>query len=113
MQAYRYGTEYNCAKTDAILPAEYINNLILTPETAESMAIPDGARFMIVSSNEDVWLRFSGTAEIPTSDVTDGTGNMLISAGSYGRRTFYVEQSTGGVSVISAVAAQVSFEFFA
>lgn len=112
MQKFRYGTDYNLAKTEAILPAEYINNFSLAAETAETMAIPNAARFMIVSSNEDIWLCFSGTAQIPTGDITDGSGSMLISAGSSGRRMFFVENSSG-VSVISAVSAQVSFEFFA
>lgn len=111
MKPFRQGTDYSCAKTDAIAPADYVNNLSLAAGVAKGIGFPPGARFLIVGGNEDFWVRFSGDAGAPVADVPDGTGSILISAGSNSRRMFFIETNSY-LSAVSVVDTQISLEFF-
>ena len=92
-----------------IVPASfYINNAVLAADTAENIAIPTDAVWVLLGANADFWARFDGSAAvIPTADVTDGTGSVLNPTARH------IGNVTGGnISVISAVAAKISAEFY-
>lgn len=59
----------------------WVDNMFLGSDSAESYAIPAGAGFAIITSNQPFWARVGGTAAIPTTEITDGTGSFYIAAG--------------------------------
>lgn len=81
-----------------------INSLSLGAGVAESMTVPTGAYFVNMSANADFFARTSGTAAVAT-DLTNGTGSALNPT---------TRRVTPGdvISVISASACLVTFEFF-
>lgn len=85
----------------------YVNHRTVT--AAETETVPDGASWMVITSDADLWAS-DGTAAVPSSDVTDGTGSFFVKAGV--ARAFAVV-ATQTLSVISASGtAHVSFEYF-
>lgn len=60
----------------------YCDVLTLGAASAESWTVPTDAHWAIISVIGDaVWAKANGTATVPT-DVTDGTGSMLLPANS-------------------------------
>lgn len=59
----------------------WIDNIELDDASANSYTVPAGAAWVIWTSDGAVWARVSGTAAVPTADVTDGTGSMYVAAG--------------------------------
>lgn len=69
---------------DAAIPFvnadSFITNHILTTSGAQTITIPTGdndgkARLGFISADGDFWLRYGGTAAVPSASVTDGTGS--------------------------------------
>lgn len=59
----------------------YIDAVVLGAGTAESYAVPAGAAYAIITSDGAFFARLTGTAVIPTTEVSDGTASMYIPAG--------------------------------
>lgn len=84
----------------------WVNSYALTANTAKSISVPSGATLCIISSDVDIWVASEGTAVVPVSDTTDGTGVVL----NPGARSIPAGVTT--LSVISEYAAKVSIEWY-
>ncbi len=81
-----------------------------TVTTAAAETVPAGCGAVIITADAAIWIS-GGTAVVPSSDVTDGTGSVFLGAGV--ARGFYVSPGQA-LSVISASGtAHVSFEYLA
>jgi hypothetical protein len=65
--------------TTLVPPAsQWITNHSLTANTAKTITVPAGARWVNFSSRANLWVNFNGgTAVIPSADVTDGSGSYF------------------------------------
>lgn len=54
----------------------YVNSVSLSASTAESITVPNGARFAVFSATGDFYVNYSTTATVP-GDVSDGTASEL------------------------------------
>lgn len=57
-------------------PSGYVLARALAANTAESFAVPAGAKFVVLSSTADFYVNCAGTATVP-GDTTDGTASEL------------------------------------
>jgi len=96
--------------------SDYVNNKVLAANTAESETVPTGRSVAVVTPTADLWITRSGTAVVPSADVSDGSGDILIPAGQ--SRALDVVHLRGNlsamtaISMISASACIVSIEWF-
>ena len=85
----------------------YINARVLAATTNESVTIPTGATQVVFSANGDFYVNpNSGTAAVPSDDVTDGSGSELNPVGYSG----LVAGSTFGI--IAPAATNVTMAFY-
>lgn len=77
MQPLIIKTDANGIGAFSIPFSDYIDVRVLLPNTAETVSIPAGAKTVVFSSAEDFYVRISGTAAVPTTDITNGTGSEL------------------------------------
>jgi len=66
-----------------------------TGGTAESFTVPAGANFVVFSADNDFYARYTGTAAVPSADVTDGTASEMNPTA----------RNIKGVATISVVSA--------
>lgn len=67
----------NAVKEYFAMPqSDHIDAVDLGINTAESISIPDEARFVLFASTGDFYLKFDDTAAVP-GDVTDGSASEL------------------------------------
>lgn len=69
-------TDSNGSNIFARNPSGYVLSRLLAASTAESFAVPTGAKFVVLSSTADFYANFTTTATVP-GDVTDGTASEL------------------------------------
>ena len=60
---------------------KWVDAVVLGAATAESYTVPAGAGYALITCTAPVWACISGTAVIPTTEVTDGTASFYLSAG--------------------------------
>jgi hypothetical protein len=60
------------------LPAlRYVNNYVLVANTAKSITVPTGANYVLISGTSlPIYMNFQGTAVVPSTDITDGSGSF-------------------------------------
>lgn len=97
----------------------YVDNRVLAASVAETVTKPTGTvaqtyNSCVITTNADIWIRRDGTAAVPAADVTDGTGSILLPAGSSRVMDFADDGGTilATFSMISSGAALVSMEWF-
>ena len=83
----------------------YVNNYLLVANEHKSTTVPTGAKFSIFCANADIWIRVGGTAEVPSKDITDGTGSELNPS------IRYLDTATT-IGIISESAAKVMIMFY-
>jgi len=83
----------------------YINNYVLVANDANAIAVPTDARFVLFNADSDIWVKIGGVAEIPTINVTDGTGSELNPA------IRYLDTATT-IGIISESATKLSLMFY-
>lgn len=90
---------------DSIPLPRLIDNIELDDASANSWTVPDGTRFVLIATDNPVYVRVAATAVVPTGDVTDGTASLYIPA----TGSFEVEEGVA-LSFIRATgtATQVS-----
>ena len=94
----------------AIPKHSYVLARVLAATVAESVAVPAGAKRVLLAGTVDFWFNQTTTAAVPAADVTDGTAPVFVPAGNKELR----EVGTGTtISLVSAYAAIVTAEFFA
>ena len=91
------------------VPADWVDHRVFAAATAETHTGPAGAAFCMVTPTVDSYVNLSGTAVVPAADVTDGTGSVLVPAGT--SRLFSV---VGDVtfSFIASAAGVMQLEFW-
>lgn len=90
--------------------SDFVDHRVLAASTAEVHDIPAGSVSVIISTDQDLYVRRNATAAVPSGDVTDGTGAALVPAG-VGRA--FELSGVSYLSLISAAAAKVTLEWFA
>lgn len=80
----------------------YVDVIELDDANAQTWTVPDGVKFALFSTDGSVYARVGGTAAVPTADIVDGTGSLLISS----TAQFSVEDG-GSVSLIRAGSSTV------
>lgn len=95
----------------AALPiSDSVLHRILAANTAESIAVPTGAKLVVLTSiGADSYAKGSGSAAVPAADVTDGSGSAPLPAG-VPRLLRCGDVTT--ISVISSGTPAVIAEFF-
>ncbi|MGO9177161.1 MAG: hypothetical protein ACLQED_13640 [Desulfobaccales bacterium] len=85
-----------------LVPAasQFITNHSLTANTAKTITVPAGARWVNFSPRANLWVNFNGgTAMIPSADVLDGSGSY------FNPPMFYIGPLyAGGVTTYPALA---------
>lgn len=89
------------SKGDVLPIPEYVNHNSIT--TAENLTIPSGAGVLVLVVNAAAYINTTGTAVVPSSDVTDGSGSFLIAPNTPYR--FLLAKADGTVPTISIIAA--------
>jgi hypothetical protein len=87
-------------------PPGWVDAYVLTANIAKNIPVPEGAGVVLFSANCDFYVSWKGTAEVPASDVKDGTSNELNPSARYtsGKNMF---------SIISPSAGIVTMAFYA
>ena len=83
----------------------YINNYVLSANEHETITVPTDARFVLFNADSDIWVNIDGVAEIPTINVTDGTGSELNPA------IRYLDTATT-IGIVSESATRLSLMFY-
>lgn len=82
-------------------------NATLAASTAENIAVPAGAKFVIITCDQDLWYNFNTTAAVPTNDSTD---HDFVAAGV--DRWIGGMQGVTNISVLSPSVAHVVARFW-
>ena len=59
----------------------WVDAVFLGAGTAESYTVPAAAGYALITCTLPVWACISGTAVVPTTEITDGSGSFYLSAG--------------------------------
>lgn len=81
-----------------------------TVTTAEAETVPAGATMVAIGADADIWLS-DGTAVVPSSDVTDGTGSFPL--GAWVTEVFFVTPGQTISVIANTGTAHVSFRYYA
>lgn len=92
------------------VPTDYIDYRVLAADTHESHTAPTGAEFVrITPVDADLYILIGDTAAVPSADVTDGSGSILVPDGV--SRIFPMGAQTT-VGLKSAGTPTVMLEFY-
>jgi len=78
---------------------------VLAANTAESVTVPDGAKYVNFSATADFYAKFGGAAAVPANEVADGSASVL----NPGLRAL---DGAASIGLISAEVCIVTMEFF-
>ena len=60
---------------------QWVDTVVLGAGTAESYTVPANAGYAVITSALPFYGCISGTAVVPTTEITDGTGSFYVAAG--------------------------------
>ena len=86
----------------------YINGRALAANTNEDETVPSGAKIVAITPTVDCYIEPGGTAAVPT-DVTDGSGSLLIGAG---QTRWFALDDVANIGLISAATCLVTLEYY-
>ena len=89
---------------------DYVDARVLAATVAETITPPAAASVIALCATDDCWVDPSGTAVVPSTDVTDGTAAFLLPAGVW---MYLVLSGQTSCSIISEAAAKVSIMYYA
>jgi len=99
-------------KNDALLnpsfcipPSDTVYNVVMTPNVAQTVAIPVGAKYVIFSTTANIWVNYNATSAIPTVSIVSGTQSELNPNGRY-------INGYSTISIIADTAAKLSLAFY-
>lgn len=95
-----------------VLPlADYVNNRVVTTSN-EKETVPAGYSVVVLTTDADVWMNPGGSAvaEAPLTEVSDGTGSILIKGGA--TRAFFVSPGMEIGFITGSGTANLSLEYF-
>jgi len=84
---------------------EFIDNLVLIPNTAKTYTIPENTKIINIVSTGDFWVAADVDASIPDADIIDGSGSLLNPA------VLSVSEITA-LSFISSSACKISISVY-
>lgn len=87
----------------------YIDAMVFSGAGAKSSTPPAGALFVELASTANVYVKIGGTAAVPGSDVTDGSGSQLLAAGG---KVLFPLNGAAAVGVASGAAAVVTLVYY-
>jgi len=97
-------------RTDAILSApDYTQGVVLAAGVAQNFDAPAGVGFVNFAFNTDIWVRYNGTAVIPTSSTTLGSSSPEFNPT---MRNISSTAACTGVSVISPTTGAGSIAWY-
>lgn len=79
----------------------YVTGRVLAATTAENMAIPSGAKRVILAADKPICISFTGTAVVPADDDTGVKSEMIPYGVPVDSRTFIVPVGATNLSVIT------------
>lgn len=91
-------------------PSDWVDQRVFAAATAETHTGPAGASFVMVTPTVDSYVNLGGTAVVPAADVTDGTGSVLVPAGT--SRLFVITAADVTFSFIASAAGIMQLEFW-
>jgi len=97
--------EFDDRHRGGLLISDNRNTLVLTANTAESIAVPEGAQIALFSATADFWADYDNTAIVPSVDITNGTAPEL-------NPTLRRLNNVSNISLISASAAKIQISFY-
>jgi len=83
----------------------YIYTNLLAANVAESVTVPTGAKYVIISATTNIWVKIGGAATVPAGDTTNDTGSEL----NPGAR--YLDTATS-IGIIAEAVSKVSLMFY-
>ena len=89
---------------------DYVDNRVLAAGASEEVTPPAGAKMVIITPDQDTWLKKNAVATVPAADVTNGAGQILCPAG---MPTAIGLDAIVSFGMICAVASLSSLEYFA
>jgi hypothetical protein len=91
--------------SDILTSPDSIYNLVLTANTVKSVTVPADAKYAFFAGTSNFWVCYTTTAQIPSSDITDGNGSEM------NPKARYIYGVTT-ISLISSVASTVTILFY-
>lgn len=83
----------------------YVNAMVLGGAGAESYTVPTGSKFCVITSALPFYGCVTGTAVVPTTEITDGTGSFYVASGMQckleGGTTLSVIRGTAASTIIT------------
>lgn len=83
----------------------YMYTNVLAANVAEVVTVPTGAKYVVINSTANLWVKVGGAATVPAGDTTNNTGSELNPS------IRYLDTSTT-IGIISESAAKVSLMFY-
>lgn len=64
-------------RTAALVRSDTSFAVVLAAGQAKTVAVPGGARVVLLNATADVWVRFGAATTVPAADVLDGSAPEL------------------------------------
>jgi hypothetical protein len=101
----------NVAHLPSIRQADYVDAAVIATNTPMSHTHPALSKYVMLTPTADTWVMVGAAALVPTADVTNGTGSILVPGGV--SRLFELKTSTTiGLDTASATGSVVCMEYF-
>ncbi len=84
---------------------QHVNAVVLAAATADTNAVPSGARFVFFAATGDFYARPDGAVAVPAANVTDGTGGEL-------NPTLWAVHDVTNIAVIAPTATKVTMSYY-
>lgn len=69
---------FGTGTTQTVAASRYVTHTTTVANTAQTITVPTGYRFVCINANTTLYACFIGTAVVPAGAVTDGTGSCLM-----------------------------------
>ena len=90
----------------ALPQSDYVESVVLSAGTAQSVSVPAGAKFVMFSSSADFWMKEGSTVAVRGATTTNGSGGEL---NPYIRK---LNSDVRQVSVVAADTCHISIAFY-
>ncbi|WP_029008336.1 hypothetical protein [Azospirillum halopraeferens] len=88
----------------AVDPSSHRLAVVLTAGGSRTVAVPAGARFVLINATGPLWVQYGAAATVPAADITNGTAPELNPAARW------IEGiTTLGLAAPGACAASLAF----
>ena len=84
---------------------QHINAQVLAASTAESNAVPSGAKFVFFASTGNFYARPDGLVAVPSADVTDGTAGEI-------NPTVWDVSTVTNIAIVAPAAVVVTLSYY-